>query len=64
MKIYRYLGLALASFPLLVQTSFSQDDVPDHKLSEFTFGNHITGDEISSSGLKGKVVAIKWWGTR
>ena len=62
MKLSRWLPLAL--IPFLAQLSFGADDVPDHKLSEFNFGAHITGDDISSSGLKGKVVAIKWWGTR
>ena len=64
MRISHYLSLSVALIPLLTQSSFAQDDVPDHKLSEFNFGDHIAGDKVSSSGLKGKVVAIKWWGTR
>ncbi len=39
-------------------------NLPDYKLSEFTLGEHISGDKVNLSKLEGKVVAIEYWGTR
>ena len=39
-------------------------NVPDHTLSDFKLGDHISGDKVDLSKLDGKVVAIEYWGTR
>ena len=39
------------------------EDLPDHNLSEFRVGNTISGEKVDLSKLKGKVVAIEYWGT-
>ena len=53
------LCLALMAFPAL-----AQDAVPDHNISEFELGEHLSGPEVDLSKQKGKVVAIEYWGTR
>ena len=45
-------------------TAVGQDSVPDHNLSEFKLGSHISGAEVDLSKLEGKVVTIEYWGTR
>ncbi len=38
--------------------------VPDAKLSDFKLGEHVAGEETNLDRLRGKVVAIEYWGTR
>lgn len=37
-------------------------DEKDAKLSEFTFGKTLLGDQPTEASLKGKVVVIEYWG--
>jgi hypothetical protein len=60
-------GLGAATCLLLTTLSAAAKDdaaVPDHKLSEFTLGDHVSGPEVDLSKQKGKVVVIEYWGTR
>ncbi len=34
------------------------------KLSDFSLGEHISGDDVKLDKLEGKVVVIDYWGTR
>lgn len=45
-------------------SAHGQGGVPDHSLSEFKLGEHVSGPEVDLSELDGKVVAIEYWGTR
>ena len=38
--------------------------LPDHNLSEFKLGAHVSGDEVDLSKLEGKVVVFEYWGTQ
>lgn len=40
-----------------------QGEFPANTLSEWTFGDAIFGDELKMADLRGKVVAIEYWGT-
>lgn len=51
--------LLFASAPLALA---QKEDVPDHKLSEWSFGKTIHGEKVTAASLKGKVVAIEYWG--
>ena len=59
-------GLGAATCFLLTTQSAAAKDaaVPDHKLSEFTLGSHVSGPEVDLSKQDGKVVVIEYWGTR
>lgn len=61
-------GLLAASLALLSSPSslFGRDEtpVPDHKLSEFSLGTHLSGEQVDLSKLEGRVVAIEKWGTK
>ena len=65
-KILLSLGAAGCLFAgaLSVTARDKDSDVPEHKLSEFKLGDHISGEEVKLSKMKGKVVAIEYWGTR
>lgn len=58
--------LAGAAFLMLAAAPFAaaqkEGDVPDHKLSDWSFGDTISGEKVTKTGLKGKVVAIEYWG--
>lgn len=68
MKKEILLGLGVAScFLATALTAAARDDekaVPDHNLSEFKLGDHISGPEVDLSSQEGKVVVIEYWGTR
>jgi hypothetical protein len=68
MKRKLLIGLGTASCVLLaVALASARDDgppLPDHSLSDFSLGDHISGEETDLSKLDGKVVAIEYWGTR
>jgi hypothetical protein len=58
---------AVACLALSVAFATARADeptVPDHSLSDFKLGEHISGEETDLSKLDGKVVAIEYWGTR
>jgi hypothetical protein len=66
MKSKPLFGLGVAACIALSGLSALAQDaaVPDHKLSEFTLGKHVSGEEVDLSKLEGQVVAIEYWGTR
>ncbi len=59
-------GLGAATCILLTTLSAAAKDdaVPDHNLSEFTLGDHVSGTKVDLSEQEGKVVVIEYWGTR
>jgi hypothetical protein len=63
-----FIGLGKASCVALAAVLASARDdapaVPDHSLSDFSLGEHVSGEETDLSKLDGKVVAIEYWGTR
>lgn len=63
MKSKILLGLGMCAG--FLATSVAQDGaVPDHSLSEFKLGEHVTGNEVDLTKQDGKVVVIEYWGTR
>ncbi len=52
------LGLAMS------HATAQEGELPDHKLSEWTLGEHLFGDEVTMKSLKGRVVAIEIWGVQ
>ncbi len=63
MKRNLLLGLGMAAG--LVATAMAKDEaVPEHDLSDFKLGAHVTGDEVDLSKQDGQVVVIEYWGTR
>jgi len=54
--------MAIAAFSAAARDE--KDAVPDHKLSEFKLGDHVSGEKVDLSKMEGKVVAIEYWGTR
>lgn len=67
MKNMIVAGLGAATGLLLTALSAAakgEDAVPDHKLSEFKLGDHVSGSEVDLSKQDGKVVVIEYWGTR
>ncbi|GHC42436.1 hypothetical protein GCM10007100_04320 [Roseibacillus persicicus] len=42
----------------------ADDEVPDHKLSEWKLGTVLQGDTYTHEDLEGKVVVIENWGVR
>lgn len=48
----------------ILSTFSGANEVPDHKLSEWSFGNPVAGESYAMSDLEGKVVVIEDWGTR
>ena len=61
----RKLLFGLGATFCLAFAAIAQDAaVPDATLSDFKLGDHVSGDKVKLSGLKGKVVAIEYWGTR
>ncbi len=63
----KILGLGIAGcFLATAYAAAARDDekaVPDHTLSEFKLGDHVSG-EVDLSDQEGKVVVIEYWGTR
>ena len=61
-KILRpsFLVLGLA----MLNTSVEGAELPDFKLSDFEFGEHLFGDEVTMASLKGRVVVIEKWGVQ
>ena len=66
MKSKTLVGLGAAGFLFVgvLGASAKDDEVPDHNLSEFTLGEHVSGDEVDLSKQKGRVVVLEYWGTR
>ena len=58
-------SLLLGASALLCASALGKDQksVPDHSLSEFTLGSHVSGDPVDLSKLQGKAVVIEYWGT-
>ena len=65
MKKKILIGMSTAfCIALSAVLTVSAHAVPDHNLSEFKLGEHVSGPEVDLSELDGKVVAIEYWGTR
>jgi hypothetical protein len=65
MKKFILTGMSAACcLALSAISALGQGAVPDHKLSEFKLGEHVSGDEVDLSTLEGKVVVFEYWGTR
>jgi hypothetical protein len=54
--------LMLALVPALSAQDSPTKPVSDKKLSDFTIGEIISGDKADEESLKGKVVALEFWG--
>ena len=61
-------AITLASvmiFPMTNQAlGKEKKKLPDHNLSEWTFGDTLFGDEPTKTKLKGKVVVVEYWGIK
>ena len=53
------MGFGLPALP-----AADEDTVPEHKLSDFKLGDHVSGEKRKLSKLDGKVVVVEYWGTR
>ncbi len=51
------LGLGASALAALAQES-------EHKLSDFSLGEHVSGEKVNLDKMDGKVVVIEYWGTR
>jgi hypothetical protein len=54
--------LLLAASPVLPAQDSPTKPVSDKKLSDFKIGEIISGDQADEDALKGKVVALEFWG--
>jgi hypothetical protein len=54
--------LLLAASPGVSAQDSPTKPVSDKKLSDFKIGEIISGDEADEESLKGKVVALEFWG--
>ncbi|MGJ8696946.1 MAG: hypothetical protein ACSHYF_11545 [Verrucomicrobiaceae bacterium] len=60
-----FIPAGIAAFTLALLPAQAQDEeLPDHKLSEWTLGEAIIGEGVDLDALKGRVVVIEKWGTR
>jgi hypothetical protein len=64
MKRKLLIGMSAAFCLAFSAISALGQGVPDHNLSDFKLGDHVSGDNVDLSTLEGKVVAIEYWGTR
>jgi hypothetical protein len=55
------IGMAIGLISGLAKAA--DGDLPANTLSEWEFGDVIFGDDAKANDLKGKVVAIEYWGT-
>ena len=55
------LGLFMAA-AALSPLSAKETNLPDHKITEWSLGKTVSGEEHSLDKLKGKVVVIENWG--
>ncbi|GAA5495113.1 hypothetical protein Rhal01_01285 [Rubritalea halochordaticola] len=55
------LGLFMATSALST-LSAKETNLPDHKITEWSLGKTVSGEERSLDKLKGKVVVIENWG--
>ena len=54
--------LMLALVPAVSAQDGPTKQVSDKKISDFTIGEIISGDKADEESLKGKVVALEFWG--
>ena len=70
----RYLPMKMSQIPAFLKIGLAiglvsglaraaDDDLPANTLSEWEFGDVIFGEDDKVNDLKGKVVAIEYWGT-
>lgn len=57
-------SLVALAFSLSGLAKAADDELPDHKLSEWSLGTTIQGEAYTQEDLEGKVVVIEYWGTR
>ena len=55
---------AVSCLALTAISALGQAAVPDHNLSDFKLGEHVSGDKVDLSSLEGKVVVFEYWGTQ
>jgi len=55
------IGVAIGLVSGLARAA--DDDLPENTLSEWEFGDALFGADAKADDLKGKVVAIEYWGT-
>ena len=58
------LGLLALAMTASSVTTAQAEDLPDHKLSEWSLGTVVQGDTYTQKDLEGKVVVIEDWGVR
>jgi hypothetical protein len=56
------MASALVVLPLSAGAAEKEKPASSHTISEFKLGAHISGDEVKLDQMKGKVVAIVYWG--
>lgn len=57
-------GGLLATAMLFPVLTVADDEVPDAKLSDWSIGKTVRGDEVKAEDLEGKVVVIEYWGVQ
>ena len=57
-----FLLLLLAAAPLSWAQGTPAKPLSDKKLADFTIGEIISGDAAGEEALRGKVVALEFWG--
>ena len=55
------IGVAIGLVSGLARAA--DDELPANTLSEWEFGDAVFGEDAKAADLKGKVVAIEYWGT-
>ena len=67
MKCLRIQAVAIAVSGSMAAAFLSltagAEEVPEHKLSEWSVGASMSGEKVDLKGQEGKVVAIEFWGT-
>lgn len=58
------IGAGIVSALLAPLAGAADEELPDHKLKEWSLGEHLSGPEVKMDDLDGKVVVIEYWGTR
>ena len=61
MKI-AHLFLMVIAAGGLANAGRADDELPDHKLSEWRLGNGVGESKVDLTKMEGKVVAIEYWG--
>ena len=64
MMIPSLLALALIMTVMISPGFADEPDLSDKTISDWKFSGAVSGDEPTEENLKGKVVALEYWGVR